>query len=217
MTSKDQKLTFENIYERGKELAHKVYGNYSFIEWAILYGEVKKIDPNATYKYIRKEDGSSVWGDELIGYSVRVEATFLEETFEEELPILDHRNLPIKANPYEIQYGKNKVTVEGLSSDNVNKARKRCMVKAFAHFGLGLHNWINEGDILASKPILEQERFDNLCKLDIDVILVHRHRYHLSDEQERILDEVILKHTKKVKEEKGQNAIQEAIKKTKEK
>lgn len=129
--------------------------NLSYLSWAWAYDEMKKIDEKATYEIKEFVDNDTLMQyaqagiaitPELIeackinykkdraGAYVEVAVTLNGKTVTESLPVMDF---------------KNKAMVNPTSMD-VNKAHKRCFVKALAHHGLGLY--IYAGEDLPEEP-----------------------------------------------------------------
>lgn len=104
----------------------------SYLSWAYAWGEVKKKYPNAQYKIYEREseygpinyftDGRTAW----VKTSVIIEG--LEHI--EELPVMDYKNKSI--------------TLDKLTSFDVNKAIQRSLTKAIARHGLGLYIYAGE-------------------------------------------------------------------------
>lgn len=112
----------------------------NYLSWAKAWGLVKAIYPDATYKYteypefLPTNDGWLSTGRTVdyrlttAGCEVEVTVTIAGFSTKEQLYVMDNRNRPVK-NP---DYGQ------------INKAQKRCLVKALANAGLGLEVYAGE-------------------------------------------------------------------------
>lgn len=105
----------------------------TYLSWAFAWGEVKKIYPNATYEIYETTnpqgyicnyftDGKTCW----VKTGVTIEG--LEHI--EELPVMDYRN--------------NSISLDKVTSFDVNKAIQRSLTKAVARHGLGLYIYAGE-------------------------------------------------------------------------
>ena len=107
-------------------------GNLTYLSWAWAWGEVKKKYPSATYTIYEREtdygpvnyftDGMTCW----VKTGVTIEG--LEHI--EELPVMDFKNKSI--------------TLDKVTSFDVNKTIQRSLTKALARHGLGLYIYAGE-------------------------------------------------------------------------
>lgn len=112
----------------------------NYLSWAKAWGLVKAIYPDASYKYteydeyLQSQNGWVPTGRTVdyrltpAGCEVEVTVTIDGVDTKEQLYVMDNRNRPVK-NP---DYGQ------------INKAQKRCLVKALANAGLGLEVYAGE-------------------------------------------------------------------------
>lgn len=116
----------------------------TYLSWAWAWGEVKKLFPEATYTIYENTlpsgyvvnyftDGKTAW--------VKTGVTINGIEHIEELPVMDYRNKSI--------------TLENLTSFDVNKAIQRSLTKAVARHGLGLY--IYAGEDLPENEKVESE------------------------------------------------------------
>lgn len=108
----------------------------TYLAWSYAHQELKNIDPSYTIKYhefphpdVDKDDYYVPYLATPEGYFVQVSVTVKGQTETEWLPVLDFRNKALakgSATPFDI-----------------NKAQKRCFVKAALH-GLGLYIYNGE-------------------------------------------------------------------------
>lgn len=109
----------------------------SYLSWSWAHGYLKKIDPDYTVK-IHEFPHPDVPIDDFFvpflktkeGYFVQVSVTIKGKTETELLPVLDFRNKP--------------VAPDTVAAFDINKAHKRCFVKAAALHGLGLYIYNGE-------------------------------------------------------------------------
>lgn len=137
--------TFEELYRLDVTEHIEKKANLSYLSWAWAHAEMKKADPDAkitvhefpeyiaigdTVQTIYKpylNDNGGAWVKVSVEMNGRLETEYL--------PIMDFKNKSV-TNP---------------DSMSVNKAIKRCFVKALALHGLGLHIYAGE-DLPESEP-----------------------------------------------------------------
>lgn len=127
-----EKSVFQTLNEINVNDKVEKKNNLSYLSWAWAWGEVKKKYPNAQYKIYEHEseygpinyftDGRTAW----VKTSVIIDG--LEHI--EELPVMDYKNKSI--------------TIDKLTSFDVNKAIQRSLTKAIARHGLGLYIYAGE-------------------------------------------------------------------------
>ena len=150
-----EKLSFADISKMdvGEHIEKKM--NLSYLSWAWAYAEMRKLDENASYKIIEFIDHEKLihyaqagveLSDQILdackinykkdnaGAYVEVEVTMFGRAIKESLPVMNFKNQAM-TNP---------------TSMDINKAHKRCFVKALAHHGLGLYIYAGE-DLPESK------------------------------------------------------------------
>ena len=101
----------------------------TYLSWPFAWGELKKIFPNATYTIYENSQGWNYFTD---GRTCWVKTGVTVEDIEhiEYLPVMDYRNKSI--------------TVDNITSFDVNKAIQRSLTKAAARHGLGLYIYAGE-------------------------------------------------------------------------
>ena len=101
----------------------------SYLSWAWAWAEVKKAYPEAFYTIYENKDGLFYHTD---GKTAWVKTGVTIEGIEhiEYLPVMDNRN--------------NSITLDKLTSFDVNKAIQRSLTKACARHGLGLYIYAGE-------------------------------------------------------------------------
>lgn len=130
-----------------KEYVEKKNG-LTYLSWAHAWAEALKADPAATFTVdtFQRADGVTMPYMEVNGTGmVWVRVTIFGKEMSCFLPVMDHRNKPIQ-NPDAFQ---------------VNTAIMRCMTKALALHGLGLHIYAGEDLPMA---VQEETRADDLAK-----------------------------------------------------
>ena len=128
----EKKSVFETLNSINVQDKVESKNGLSYLSWAWAWGEVKKKYPNAQYKIYERgtdfgpinylTDGHIAW----VKTSVTIEG--LEHI--EELPVMDFKNKSI--------------TLDKLTSFDVNKAIQRSLTKAIARHGLGLYIYAGE-------------------------------------------------------------------------
>ena len=101
----------------------------TYLSWAWAWGELKKLHPTATYTVYENKDGLFYHTD---GKTCWVKTGVTVEGIEhiEYLPVMDFKNKSI--------------SVETVTSFDVNKAIQRSLTKAVARHGLGLYIYAGE-------------------------------------------------------------------------
>lgn len=127
-----EKSVFQTLNEINVNDKVEKKNNLSYLSWAWAWGEVKKKYPNAQYKIYEREsdyglinyftDGRTAW--------VKTSVIINELEHVEELPVMDYKNKSI--------------TLDKLTSFDVNKAIQRSLTKAIARHGLGLYIYAGE-------------------------------------------------------------------------
>ena len=101
----------------------------TYLSWAYAWQEVKKIFPEANYKIYENAEGWNYFTDGRTGW-VKTGVTINNIEHIEYLPIMDYRNKSI--------------TLDKITSFDVNKAIQRSLTKAVARHGLGLYIYAGE-------------------------------------------------------------------------
>lgn len=122
----------------------------SYLSWAWAWAEVKKLYPNAQYFIYERDtehgpvnyftDGKTCW------VKTGVEIEGLEHI--EELPVMDFKNKSI--------------TLDKVTSFDVNKAIQRSLTKALARHGLGLYIYAGEDLPEVDKQKEEKSKLEKL-------------------------------------------------------
>lgn len=100
-----------------------------YLPWSSAWDFVKNIYPQASYRVIKTEDGCIYHNDGRTCW-VETEVILNGETQTEIMPVLDFKNQAIP--------------LDKVTSFDVNKSIKRCLVRNLALFGLGLSLWYGE-------------------------------------------------------------------------
>lgn len=122
----------------------------SYLSWAWAWAEVKKIHPDATYTIYENNDGWNYFTDGRTGW-VKTGVTVNGIEHIEYLPIMDFKNKSI--------------TLENITSFDVNKAIQRSLTKAVARHGLGLYIYAGE-----DLPETEQEPVEKITSEQATVL-----------------------------------------------
>lgn len=104
-------------------------GNLTYLSWAWAWGEIKKLFPDATYTVYENANGCFYHTD---GHTCWVKTGVTVNGIEhiEYLPVMDYNNRSI--------------TLDKVTSFDVNKAIQRSLTKACARHGLGLYIYAGE-------------------------------------------------------------------------
>lgn len=113
----------------------------TYLSWAFAWGEIKKNYPNATYTIYEDATGMNYHTDGRTAW-VKTGVTIEGIEYIEYLPVMDYRNQSI--------------TIDKITSFNVNTAIQRSLTKACARHGLGLY--IYAGEDLPEEEKAEQEQ-----------------------------------------------------------
>jgi hypothetical protein len=103
-------------------------GKFSYISWAMAWSALCDIYPDATMEKHCNEHGFPVFKDENGWCFTKVTVTVNGKSITEMLPVLNNFNKPIK-NP---------------DSMDINSSLQRCLEKAIALHGLGVHVYSGE-------------------------------------------------------------------------
>ena len=112
----------------------KKKGKFSYISWAMAWSKLCDIYPDATFEKHCNEQGFPYFKDEQGWCFTKVTVTVNGKSITEMLPVLNYTNKPIK-NP---------------DSSDVNTSLQRCLAKAIALHGMGVH--IYSGEDIADIP-----------------------------------------------------------------
>ena len=124
MTNTFEKLNSVNVNDKTENK-----NGLTYLSWAWAWGEVKKVDPQATYTIYENADG---WFYHTDGKTAWVKTGVTVGGIEhiEYLPVMDYRNRSI--------------AVDSITSFDVNKTIQRSLTKACARHGLGLYIYAGE-------------------------------------------------------------------------
>lgn len=103
--------------------------NLTYLSWAWAWQEVKKVHPDAVYTIYENNDGWNYFTDGRTCW-VKTGVTINNIEHIEYLPVMDFRNKSI--------------SVEAVTSFDVNKTIQRSLTKACARHGLGLYIYAGE-------------------------------------------------------------------------
>ena len=117
-----------------KEKMVKQKGKYSYISWAMAWSKLCDIYPDAEFEKHCNEQGFPYFKDEQGWCFTKVTVIVNGKSITEMLPVLNNYNKPIK-NP---------------DSSDVNTSLQRCLAKAVALHGLGVH--VYSGEDIAEIP-----------------------------------------------------------------
>lgn len=124
-----EKSVFQTLNEYDISEHLKTKGKIIYLPWSKAWMIVKTIYPNAKFSVIRTEDNCIYHTDGKTAW-VETSLTINDITEHELLPVMDFQNKSIP--------------LEKLTSADVSKSIKRCLVKCAALHGLGLSLWTGE-------------------------------------------------------------------------
>jgi len=120
-------------------------GRFSYLSWAYAVRELKKRHPGS-YWEVHEYDGAPYMKTEC-GYFVKVSVIVNATEMTQIHPVLDHSNKPVaKPNAFQI-----------------NTSIQRCLAKAIALHGLGIH--LFAGEDLPPSPPLDDKQVETLLGL----------------------------------------------------
>lgn len=123
------KSVFETLNEINVNEHVEKKGKLSYLSWAWAWAEVKKKYPGAFYTIYENRDGLLYHTDGMTAW-VKTGVTIEGLEHIEYLPVMDYNNKSI--------------TVDKITSFDVNKAVQRSLTKACARHGLGLYIYAGE-------------------------------------------------------------------------
>lgn len=131
-------------------------GKFSYLSWAWAWSELKKNYPSSTSKVYEREDGRIYWDDGRTAW-VKVGVTINELEHVEYFPIMNYQN--------------KSMTLDKITSFDVNTSIQRAMTKAISRHGLGLYIYAGE-DLPEPPAVLDKVRevFLEIDKLDADAL-----------------------------------------------
>ena len=123
-------------------------GNFSYLSWPYAVRELKKRHPEATWTVHEYGEGFPFIKTEC-GFFVKVTVTINGIDATQIHPVLDHKNK----------------TINSPDAFQINTSIQRCLAKAIALHGFGLHIFVGE-DLPSSPPIdaLQQKELLDLAK-----------------------------------------------------
>ena len=124
-------------------------GKFSYLSWAYAVRELKKRHPEATWVVHEYGENCVPFVSTECGFFVKVTVIVNDVEMTQVHPVLNHSNKPI-ATP---------------NSFEINTSIQRCLAKAIALHGLGIHLFAGE-DLPPSPPLTEEQTNQLLATLD---------------------------------------------------
>jgi len=144
----------ENVFKRLNEInvndKTDLKGKLTYLSWAWAWAEACKVYPKTTRKVYETDNGMNYFTDGKTAW-VKVGVTIEDLEHIDYLPIMDFKN--------------KSVSIENVTSFDVNKAIQRSTTKALALHGLGLYIYAGE-DLPDVKPKLTEEQFKKTLLAD---------------------------------------------------
>ena len=122
-------------------------GKFSYLSWAYAVRELKKRHPSATWIVHEYGEKGVPFVATECGYFVKVTVIVNDVEMTQVHPVLNHQNQPIAAP----------------NSFQINTSIQRCLAKAIALHGLGIH--LYAGEDLPPSPPLSDEQAEQLVSL----------------------------------------------------
>ena len=124
-----EKNYFSELYAIDVSSKVEKKNNLTYLSWAWAWGELKKRYPDSNYTIYENKDGLNYHTDGRTAW-VKVGVTVNGLEHIEYLPVMDYKNASI--------------SVERLTSFDVNKSIQRALTKAIGRHGLGLYIYAGE-------------------------------------------------------------------------
>lgn len=140
-------------------------GKLTYLSWAWAWGELKKNYPSANYRVYENELGYNYFTDGRTAW-VKVGVTVEGLEHIEYLPVMDNMNRSI--------------TLDKVTSFNVNTSIQRALTKAIARHGLGLYIYAGEDLPETEKPVFKNEEVEKLQYLSWMDSYFSSHKNHLA-------------------------------------
>ena len=125
----EKKSVFETLNSINVNDKTEKKNGLTYLSWAWAWGEAKKKYPEASYTIYENNEGWNYFTDGKTCW-VKTGVTIADLEHIEYLPVMDYRNKSI--------------TVDSVTSFDVNKAIQRSLTKALARHGLGLYIYAGE-------------------------------------------------------------------------
>lgn len=125
----EKKSVFETLNSINVNDKTEKKNGLTYLSWAWAWGEAKKKYPEASYTIYENNEGWNYFTDGKTCW-VKTGVTIADLEHIEYLPVMDYRNKSI--------------TVDNVTSFDVNKAIQRSLTKALARHGLGLYIYAGE-------------------------------------------------------------------------
>ena len=123
-------------------------GNYSYLSWADAVRELKRRHPEATWIIHEYGEGKFPYVKTECGFFVKVTVTINGIDATQIHPVLDNQNK----------------TINAPNAFQINTSIQRCLAKAIALHGLGIHLYVGE-DLPPSPPLDEKQTQELLSTL----------------------------------------------------
>lgn len=164
---------FKELYSLDFSEKIKEKNGLNYVPWAVAWAEVKKKHPTATYHIYEREDPNGlIYNYFTDGKTCWVKAGVTINGIEhiENLACIDFRNKSIP--------------LDSITSIEVNKSIQRCLTKACARHGVGLH--VYEGEEFP-------EEIKNIANLQQECMSLIKKRSALSEKTKDKVAEICMK------------------------
>ena len=132
--------TFDKLSEINVNDKVEKKGKLDYLSWCYAWGELKKVDPLATYTVYENDRGWNYHTDNSTCWvKVGVTVHYPDDNNPDKAEAIEHiEYLPI------MDYSNKSIDLEAVTSTDVNKAIQRAITKAIARHGLGLYVYAGE-------------------------------------------------------------------------
>ena len=168
----ETKSIFKTLSTLDVNKSIKAIQGSKYLPWNKAWGELCKIYPDAKYEFLENEVGLPYFESHL-GLFVKTSVTINNITHKMVRPVYDFRNLAMKSQSYEVQYGKKKVVVNAATANDINDSLMRCLTKNIAMFGLGIY--IFQGEEFADLELISSDQISEISNL------IAKHKLMLGD------------------------------------
>ena len=130
-------------------------------------------------------------------------------SYTEMLPVTDYNNYAMLDEKRTIKkkywdkttrsYKEKDIVIEAIDSFHVNTARKRCLAKAIALHGLGLHLYQKEEEVeetTREKRELTPDEFSKFMDMDDETVKRYQNSYKFNEQQHKMISSRLSKSAK---------------------
>jgi hypothetical protein len=169
---------FNRLYKTDVTKHIEKKGRFSYLSWAFAVKALREADPEATWEVKKFSDGQVPFMETRCGFFVEVAVTVQGITLSQVHPVLDNSNKAVpEPNAFQI-----------------NTSIQRCLVKAIALHGLGLHIYQGEDLPTDDKPAKDTHQPKDPSK---PLSTKQKNMIAMKCKAKKITSEELLKHFKR--------------------